>query len=140
LECSSSSPFSERFWKGKTFCKIRIIIECKNCIPDKNKCQNSLGSYRLERGKGQAEASLSRQFVEWLILELNVDPMLAQLNSYGYYLEYKKISQVDISLLVYSYGVDEYFLQVLAGNEFMEAPNGYTLKCKSELTPGITRY
>ncbi|KAL3084981.1 hypothetical protein niasHS_010050 [Heterodera schachtii] len=86
----------------------------------KNETKNKANK-KLKKNKGQFEMSLSREFVEWLLNDLEVSIMLDKLNSFDY-------------------ASDEYFIQTLAANEFMGAPGGFTGKCfDKELAPGFTR-
>uniref|UniRef100_A0A914I176 Uncharacterized protein n=1 Tax=Globodera rostochiensis TaxID=31243 RepID=A0A914I176_GLORO len=76
---------------------------------------------KLKKSKGTSEMSLSRKFVDWLLNDLDTSVMLDQLNSYNY-------------------ANDEFFMQTLASNEFLNAPGGFTQKCFDEqLGPGFTR-
>uniref|UniRef100_A0A914I2Z3 Uncharacterized protein n=1 Tax=Globodera rostochiensis TaxID=31243 RepID=A0A914I2Z3_GLORO len=75
----------------------------------------------LKKNKGQFQMSLNRKFVDWLLNNLDTSVMLDQLNSFHY-----------------SY--DEYFIQTLASNEFLNAPGGFTHECfDKQLAPGLTR-
>jgi hypothetical protein len=75
----------------------------------------------LRYSKGAFQVSLSRAFVDWMLENLNLGPMLDQLNTF--------------------YANDEHFWGVLSANEFMEAPGGFTQKCFDQkiLAPGLTR-
>uniref|UniRef100_A0A183CGJ5 SWIM-type domain-containing protein n=1 Tax=Globodera pallida TaxID=36090 RepID=A0A183CGJ5_GLOPA len=81
----------------------------------------NVDNLELKKSKGTSQMSLSRTFVDWLLNDLNTSVMLDQLNSYDY-------------------ASDEYFMQTLASNEFLNAPGGFTQKCfKEQLAPGLTR-
>ena len=67
-------------------------------------------------------ASLSRQFIEFIVHELNLDLVLAQLNG-G------------------SFGVDEFLWQTLSTTHVLNAPGGFPHQCYEQgmRTPFVTR-
>ncbi|KAL7070691.1 hypothetical protein ACQ4LE_010111 [Meloidogyne hapla] len=95
----------------------------------KNKQQQSLLNIffnppkALTISKGYSAASISRDFVDFITKELNLEKLLEQLNKA-------------------EFGVDEHLWQTLSISDDLNAPGGFTEKCyiSGYKTPFITRY
>ncbi|KAF7633656.1 hypothetical protein Mgra_00006964 [Meloidogyne graminicola] len=78
---------------------------------------------QLQLTKGLVETALSRPFTDFIVKELNLTKMLAQLDTRNY-------------------GADELFFQTIGSSDHLNAPNGFTHKCVEQKidVPYIIRY
>jgi len=79
---------------------------------------------KLQFAKGYVQASVSRAAVDYMINELNLTTMIAQLDDPSYF------------------GMDEFFLQTLMATEAIDVPGGFTHACDDKGIPFayVTRY
>ena len=80
-------------------------------------------SLALDLSKGYSTASLSRQFIDFIVHQLNLDKLLEQFN-------------------LSDFGVDEHLWQSLSNTPALDAPGGCIQQCYElgKKTPYITRF